>query len=68
VTNDNELYGNPFEGEVVFRLRNMNSGSKVLKGVVLVQKLKLLHVRDFKPETLISLLGSSGVTSCPSVD
>lgn len=52
MTNDNQLYGNPFEGEVVVRLKNMNSGSKV------VQK----HVTVVKTETLISLSWSDVIT------
>jgi hypothetical protein len=41
VTNDNQFYGNPLEGDVVFRLKDMNSGSKVERKMALLQKLNL---------------------------
>jgi hypothetical protein len=41
VTNDNQLYGNPHEGDVVFKLTDMNSGSKVVTKMALLQKLNI---------------------------
>ena len=41
MTNDNQLHGNPLEGDVVFRLKDMNSGSKVIRKLALLQKLNI---------------------------
>ena len=41
MTNDNQLYGNPLEGDVVFRLKDMNSGSKVVRKMTLLHKLNI---------------------------
>ena len=41
MTKDNQLYGNPTEGDVVFKLTGMNSGSKVVRKMVLLQKLNI---------------------------
>lgn len=41
MTKDNQLYGNPTEGDVVFKLTDMNSGSKVVRKMALLQKLNV---------------------------
>jgi hypothetical protein len=41
VTNNNQLYGNPLEGDVVFKLMDMNSGSKVVRKMALLHKLNI---------------------------
>jgi hypothetical protein len=43
--NEVQLYGNPLNGDVIFRLTNMNSGSKVPRAHVLVQQPYLVYIQ-----------------------
>ena len=68
MTNDNQLHGNPLEGEVNFRIMDMNSGSKVVRKLAPLQKLNMYHVTVFIPETLNHYCFFSGVMSCLSFE
>ena len=41
MTNDNQLHVNSLEGDVIVRLKDMNSGSKVVRKLALLQKLNM---------------------------